>query len=158
MSEESSVWIRSMMAADLDRVVEIAAALDDAPQWPRRVYESVLASSSPRRIAFVAEDSGTGAVVGFAVASLIAPEAELETIVVAAGFQRRGVARRLFEAMADDLGRWQVREVLLEVRQSNVAAQGFYRSVGFVEEGRRPGYYADPIEDAVLMRLRLNSN
>jgi ribosomal-protein-alanine N-acetyltransferase len=158
MSEESSVRIRSMMAADLDRVVEIAAALDDAPQWPRRVYESVLASSSPRRIAFVAEDSGTGAVVGFAVAGLVPPEAELETIVVAAGFQRRGVARRLFEAMADDLGRWQVREVLLEVRQSNVAAQGFYRSVGFVEEGRRPGYYADPIEDAVLMRLRLNLN
>jgi ribosomal-protein-alanine N-acetyltransferase len=158
MSEESSVRIRSMMAADLDRVVEIAAALDDAPQWPRRVYESVLASSSPRRIAFVAEDSGTGAVVGFVVASLIAPEAEVETIVVAAGFQRRGVARRLFEAMADDLGRSQVREVLLEVRQSNVAAQGFYRSVGFVEEGRRPGYYADPIEDAVLMRLRLNLN
>jgi ribosomal-protein-alanine N-acetyltransferase len=132
--------------------------LDDAPQWPRRVYESVLASSSPRRIAFVAEDSGTGAVVGFAVAGLVPPEAELETIVVAAGFQRRGVARRLFEAMADDLGRSQVREVLLEVRQSNVAAQGFYRSVGFVEEGRRPGYYADPIEDAVLMRLRLNLN
>jgi len=158
MSEESSVRIRSMMAADLDRVVEIAAALDDAPQWPRRVYESVLASSSPRRIAFVAEDSGTGAVVGFAVAGLVPPEAELETIVVAAGFQRRGVARRLFEAMADDLGRSQVREVLLEVRQSNVAAQGFYRSVGFVEEGRRPGYYADPIEDAVLMRLRFNSN
>jgi len=158
MSEESSVRIRSMMAADLDRVVEIAAALDDAPQWPRRVYESVLASSSPRRIAFVAEDSGTGAVVGFAVAGLVPPEAELETIVVAAGFQRRGVARRLFEAMADDLGRSQVREVLLEVRQSNVAAQSFYRSVGFVEEGRRPGYYADPIEDAVLMRLRLNLN
>ena len=158
MSEESSVRIRSMMAADLDRVVEIAAALDDAPQWPRRVYESVLASSSPRRIALIAEDLGTEVAVGFVVASLIAPEAELETIVVAAGFQRRGVARRLFEAMADDLGRSQVREVLLEVRRSNVAAQGFYRSVGFVEEGRRPGYYADPIEDAVLMRLRLNLN
>ena len=158
MSEESSVRIRSMMAADLDRVVEIAAALDDAPQWPRRVYESVLASSSPRRIALIAEDLGSGLAVGFVVASLIAPEAEVETIVVAAGFQRRGVARRLFEAMADDLGRSQVREVLLEVRRSNVAAQGFYRSVGFVEEGRRPGYYADPIEDAVLMRLRLNLN
>jgi len=158
MSEESSVRIRSMMAADLDRVVEIAAALDDAPQWPRRVYESVLDSSSPRRIALIAEDLGTEVAVGFVVASLIAPEAELETIVVAAGFQRRGVARRLFEAMADDLGRSQVREVLLEVRRSNVAAQGFYRSVGFVEEGRRPGYYADPIEDAVLMRLRLNLN
>ena len=158
MSDDSGVRIRSMAAADIDRIVEIAAGLGDAPQWPRRVYEAVLDSSSPNRIAFVAEDSRTGAVVGFAVVSLVPPEAELESIAVAKEFQRRGVARCLFAAIAGDLGRSQVDEVLLEVRQSNEAAQGFYRSLGFVEEGRRPGYYADPVEDAVLMRLNLSQN
>jgi ribosomal-protein-alanine N-acetyltransferase len=156
MSNDSSFQIRSMKAADLDRIVEIASGLDDAPQWPRRAYESALDSSSRRRIALIAEDSRTGVAVGFVVAGLVPPEAELETIAVAAGFQRRGVARRLFEAAAGDLGRSQVREVLLEVRQSNQTAQGFYTSLGFVEEGRRRGYYADPVEDAVLMRLRLH--
>jgi [ribosomal protein S18]-alanine N-acetyltransferase len=48
-----------------------------------------------------------------------------------------------------------VREVMLEVREGNHSAQGFYRFLGFREEGRRPGYYADPVEDAVLMRLSL---
>jgi ribosomal-protein-alanine N-acetyltransferase len=144
-----------MAAGDLDRLVEIAAGLDHAPQWPRRVFEAILDASSPRRIALIAEDSGSGAVVGFVVAGLVAPEAELESIAVSAGYQRRGVARRLYEAMADEFGRSQVREVLLEVRESNQAARAFYTSLGFVEEGRRPGYYADPVEDAVLMRIRI---
>ena len=158
MSDDSTVRIRPMAAGDPDRLVEIAAGLGGAPQWPRRVYEAVLDSSPPSRIAFVAEDSRTGAVVGFVVASLVPPEAELESIAVAKEFQRRGVARRLFGAMAGDLGRLKVDEVLLEVRLSNKGAQGFYRSLGFVEEGRRPGYYADPVEDAVLMRLNLSQN
>ncbi len=155
MSFESSVRIRSMAAADLDRLVEIADALDHAPHWPRRLFEAVLDPSPPKRIALIAEDSGTGAVVGFAVAGMVAPEAELESIAVSAGYQRRGVARRLYESLADELGRSQVREVLLEVRESNQAARAFYTSLGFVEEGRQPGYYADPVEDAVLMRIRM---
>ena len=39
--------------------------------------------------------------------------------------------------------------------ESNQAARAFYTSLGFVEEGRRPSYYADPVEDAILMRLQL---
>jgi ribosomal-protein-alanine N-acetyltransferase len=45
--------------------------------------------------------------------------------------------------------------ILLEVRESNAAARALYAKVGFREEGRRPRYYRDPDEDAVLMRLRL---
>jgi [ribosomal protein S18]-alanine N-acetyltransferase len=155
VSGEFSVRIRSMKAADLDRIVEIAAEMDHAPQWPLRVYEAMLYPSSAKRIALVAEDSGTGAVVGFAIAGLVAPEAELESIAVSAGYQRRGVARRLLEALAGELGRSQVREVVLEVRESNHAARALYTSLGFVEEGRRPSYYADPVEDAILMRTQI---
>jgi ribosomal-protein-alanine N-acetyltransferase len=57
--------------------------------------------------------------------------------------------------MAAELSRADVREVLLEVRESNQAARAFYASLGFVDDGRRRGYYADPVEDAVLLRLRL---
>ena len=158
MSVESDVRIRSVVAADLDRLVEIASALDDAPRWPRRVFEALLDPSSQKRIALIAEDSRTGALVGFAVSGLVPPEAELESIAVSAENQRKGVARRLFAAMADELGHAQVREVLLEVRVSNQAARAFYASLGFAEEGRRPGYYDDPVEDALLMRLKLGDS
>ena len=70
-------------------------------------------------------------------------------------YQRRGVARTLFSALQGDLRGHGASEVVLELRAGNRAAQGFYRFLGFAEEGRRPGYYADPVEDAVLMRLRI---
>ena len=96
-----------------------------------------------------------GTVEGFAVACLLAPQAELESIAVAEAEQRRGIGRRLLLAMAEELRAAGVREVLLEVRASNQRARDFYRSLGWNETGRRPRYYADPEEDAVLMSLKL---
>jgi ribosomal-protein-alanine N-acetyltransferase len=43
----------------------------------------------------------------------------------------------------------------LEVRASSAGAIALYTGLGFVEAGRRPGYYAEPKDDAVLMRLEL---
>ena len=155
MSDGAHVQIRRMTVADLDCVVEMANGLKEAPHWPLPVYADMLERSPRNRIAVVAEDGGTRAVVGFAVAGLVPPEAELETIAVATGHQRRGIGRRLLEALADDLGQSGVRELLLEVRDANASARAFYESMGFVATARRVGYYADPVEDAVLMRMSL---
>jgi ribosomal-protein-alanine N-acetyltransferase len=155
MSGKSSITIRAMKATDIDRVVEITSGLDHAPQWPTRVYEAALSEFSPTRIILVAEEAGAGVVVGFAVAVMVPPEAELESIAVSASYQRQGVARSLFESIMAEFSRVQVREVVLEVRNSNEEARSFYTSLAFVEEGRRPGYYADPVEDAILMRLNV---
>ena len=150
--------IRRMTAADVDRVMEIAQALKDAPQWPVSVYRASLDSERlPARVAFVAgeAETGSGPVLGFAIASVFAPEAELETIAVAEEHQRRGVAGRLFAALAEELSAAQVTDVHLEVRCSNAPALGFYRRLGFEVYGRRPRYYADPVEDALLLRMSL---
>jgi ribosomal-protein-alanine N-acetyltransferase len=46
--------------------------------------------------------------------------------------------------------------ILLEVRESNLAARGLYEKRGFREVGRRRSYYADPVEDAILYTLRFD--
>ncbi len=149
------VRIRRMSAGDVERVVEIAAGLPDAPHWPVSAYlEAMDRGHRPRRVALVADGNG-GRVVGLAVANLVAPEAELETIAVAAEGQRQGVGAGLMRALMEELKAERVTELLLEVRASNKSALGFYRALGFLETGRRVGYYADPEEDAVLMRFRL---
>ncbi len=150
--------IRPMTYSDLDRVMEIAAGLKHAPHWQLGDYRTALdPAAAPRRIALVAQGPEPDSLLmGFAVASLLPPQAELETIAVAAQSQRHGVARKLFAALAGELDAAQVSsEVLLEVRASNGAALGFYLRLGFVETGRRPRYYQNPTEDAVQMRLRL---
>jgi len=143
--------IRPMIEADLDAVQTIAAALPTAPQWSRPAYAAALdAAATPRRIAIVAEANGS--VAGFAVACLIAGEGEIETIAVAAG------AQRLLGVLLQELAARGASAAILEVRQSNRAAAGLYARSGFREAGRRPGYYRDPAEDAVLMRLEIKEN
>jgi [ribosomal protein S18]-alanine N-acetyltransferase len=148
--------IRPMVAADLDRVMAIAESLLDAPHWPRAAYLKALDPASiPLRIALVATGPTAAEVSGFAIASFLPPQAELESIVVSAASQRQGLGRRVFSALADELKRAGANELVLEVRVSNTTALAFYGSSGFVETGRRRRYYADPVEDAVLMSLRL---
>ena len=150
----SGVRVRRMEAGDIDGVMEIAAKTDHAPQWGRAAYVAAIdPGNQPRRVALVAEWNGAPA--GFVVASIMDPEAELESIVTASQHQRHGVARELFAVLKTELRRKGVREVMLEVREGNHSAQGFYRFLGFREEGRRAGYYSEPVEDAVLMRLAL---
>jgi [ribosomal protein S18]-alanine N-acetyltransferase len=153
---EREFQIRPMVAADLDRVIAIAESLPDAPQWARLIYLKALdPDSTPRRIALVATGPTPAEIAGFTIASLLVPQAELETIAVSAASQRHGLGRRLFSALAGELKRAGANELIIEVRASNAPALAFYRSLGFVETGRRPRYYVDPVEDAVLMHLSL---
>jgi [ribosomal protein S18]-alanine N-acetyltransferase len=152
------VSLRPMRPEDLDKVMTIAASLPEAPHWPRSAYEKVLdPEATPPRIALVAHDGATGSIVGFALACVAPPEAELESIVTASPFQRKGIACQLFTLLSDELRQRAVSELNLEVRASNEAALLFYKSLGFAEVGRRIRYYADPVEDAILMRLLLSS-
>jgi ribosomal-protein-alanine N-acetyltransferase len=145
-----------MTPADLDRVMEIALSLKNAPQWPRSAYLAALEpEAAPPRIALVVEGPTAGMVAGFAVASLLPPEAELEMIAVAPTAQRRGLARQIFLSLAAELRTAEVFGIMLEVRASNRPALELYRQLGFEETGHRPRYYHDPVEDAILMRLRL---
>jgi [ribosomal protein S18]-alanine N-acetyltransferase len=144
--------VRRMAAADVDAVVKLASDLPTAPHWPREAYITALdPQREPVRIAEVAVTAEVE-LLGFAVCSVVPPQAELESIVVAPQFQRMGVARRLFEVLTGDLAGAGVTEVLLEVRASNDAALGLYTALGFEETGRRRGYYGTPVEDAVLLR------
>jgi [ribosomal protein S18]-alanine N-acetyltransferase len=147
-------------------VIQIAEILEEAPHWSLDSYaELVNKAPSARRIALVARCQPpaqplafqeAAEVAGFVIARPVPPEAELESIGVAAHWQRRGIGRRLIEALTSELKKTGVETLHLEVRASNGTAMAFYRSLGWIETGRRPRYYADPQEDAVLMELRLH--
>lgn len=152
--QAKDVQIRRMVEADVSRVMAIASSLPEAPRWPVSAYLDALNPESPaRRIALVAATSEQ--VQGVVVASLLPPQAELETIAVASQNQRQGLGRLLFDALSLELHKEGVAEVALEVRASNRAAMAFYRSAGFGQKGIRRSYYVDPVEDAVVMGLRL---
>jgi len=148
--------IRRMSDADISRVMEIAASSKHAPRWPASAYLAAIEPDhAPRRIALTAFDAETGALNGFAIANLVSPDGELETIAVATEARRRGIGGSLLRALVRELRRDLAEQLVLEVRASNRAAIDFYRSHGFAEIGHRVRYYADPEEDAIL-RIELD--
>lgn len=90
---------------------------------------------------------------GFLVARALDGEWEIENIAIAGAARRRGLGTRLLGEFVDSVRRERAAAVFLEVRESNRAARALYEKWAFVESGRRPRYYADPPEDAILYRL-----
>ena len=96
-------------------------------------------------------------IAGYAIVYTVMDEGELVRIAVDSMFRRQGVAGSLLDTLIRE---WQDHGILLwhlEVRKSNDAAQGLYRSRGFSKDGIRRGFYENPREDAVLMSLRLET-
>jgi len=150
-----SVRIRVMESRDLNGVLVIAAALREAPQWSRVAYVAAIADDGLKRIALVAENAA--GVVGFSVASVVAAEAELESIAVAESAQRCGIGVELLRTTMREAKSLGVDNMVLEVRASNIGAAALYAKAGFEVIGRRPEYYSNPVEDAILLGLRLDS-
>jgi ribosomal-protein-alanine N-acetyltransferase len=94
-----------------------------------------------------------GQVAGYVVALEAADEGEILNLAVAEGGRRRGLGRALVQAMVASLQDRGVRQVFLEVRDSNAPARALYAAFGFKEVGRRKGYYRRPVEDAIILRL-----
>lgn len=93
--------------------------------------------------------------LGFLVARYIAPDWELENIVVDPNARRRGLGKHLLDALLAKARETNSESVFLEVRESNGSARALYESAGFHQTGRRKSYYSGPAEDAILYRLTL---
>jgi [ribosomal protein S18]-alanine N-acetyltransferase len=154
------VVVRTAAVGDLERVLEIERGAATAPHWAAAEYAACVEGGvAGRRVLLVAEVEGM--VVGFAVGAVtvLGDEVvgELESVAVEAAARRLGVGSRLCGAVvAWCVGRG-AGEVELEVRAGSAGAIALYERLGFVAVGRRPGYYRNPVEDAVLMRLKIGA-
>lgn len=95
------------------------------------------------------------AVLGFCLLKKLADEAELYQIAVAAHSRGRGIADILLAAAVTYAKKNGVVAIYLEVRKSNAPAIGLYKKHGFKVDGRRKNYYSSPVEDAVVMSLKI---
>ncbi len=97
-----------------------------------------------------------GVLAGYAWYALVSPEAELLNLAVSPEFRRRGLATALLDFADCRLRDAGVRDIYLEVRKSNYAAESLYRGRGFTPVGMRRAYYRFPTEDAIVMALRFD--
>lgn len=91
---------------------------------------------------------------GMILARLAADEAEVLTVAVVPERRQQGLGGRLMEAAANEARQRGAKVLFLEVSTRNPAARGLYQSLGFIQVGRRRGYYADGT-DALTLRKTL---
>ncbi len=147
-----------MREYDLPAVLAIAAAVPTAPHWPLAEFSrmlDVIAREPTRRSAWVAREGSL--VQGFAILSQAAGAAELEAVVTAPEWRRRGIGLQLLMAAISWSRSVGATRLQLEARESNGEALRLYARCGFASDGMRRGYYRNPEEDAVLLSLDLQA-
>ncbi len=116
--------------------------------WSERQIGAELAAAN--QVGLVAAERG--AVIGWCCSRFCGAEAEMLKITVAGTHRRQGIGALLLAELERRLRSSGVTALLLEVRAANAGAVAFYRHEGFALVGRRPRYYHDPQDDALLMR------
>jgi len=141
--------IRKMALADVSGAHEIDALSFSLP-WPERSLRFEV-TDNPAARCWVAELDGQ--LAAMLVLWMIVDEAHIATLATHPDFRRRGVGERLLVEALDSAYNEGARSALLEVRAGNEPALKLYNKLGFETAGRRPHYYKDNHEDAILMTL-----
>jgi [ribosomal protein S18]-alanine N-acetyltransferase len=147
LKRETCFRVRPATPADLPALLALEGQSAGAAHWSEAEYRRLFAEAA-RVVLVIGED----AVQGFIVGRDLGPEWEIENIVVASSVQRRGLGTRLVKKLLDLTRSRGAQAVFLEVRESNRAARALYSKSGFVETGRRRGYYKNPEEDALVCK------
>lgn len=98
-----------------------------------------------------------GEIMGYAGFWLVQNEIHITSVTVADCFRGRGYGREQALHLLSVAKEWGVVTATLEVRESNETARRLYDSLGFSTAGRRKGYYSKTNEDAIVMRLDLET-
>lgn len=147
MALTARVVVEAMQLDDVAAVHEIERLSFSTP-WPAYAFEQELRGNRLAR--YVVARAGER-VVGFTGVWLMVDEAHITTFGVHPDWRRQGIGRQLLLSVVDLAVTLHARRMTLEVRASNDAAQTLYRSFGFEVVGRRPRYYTDDGEDALVM-------
>ncbi|MFN3929195.1 MAG: ribosomal protein S18-alanine N-acetyltransferase [Thermoflexus sp.] len=154
--------IDPMRWEDITEVMEIERRAFSMP-WPMRAYEQELLRNPnahylvlrPRevRTAVPALPPQRLPILGYGGFWLVPDEAHVSTIAIDAPWRGRGLGELMFLALVEEAIALGANLITLEVRASNCVAQNLYRKFGLEITGRRPRYYRDNNEDALLMTV-----
>ena len=136
----------------------ITLALDAGlSAWSTNDYEEEAKRSDSIMLACRSGDSLIGFIVGRLIPGhLKGTDAEIYNIGVRPSFRQMGIGQLLMQNFVSQCVNHSARVLWLDVRESNESALRFYKAFGFTEAYRRPNFYSDPAEGAIVMNLDLS--
>ncbi len=146
--------VESMQLTDLDAVMALEPLLFAGDPWPRSVYRYELTTSDYSFFRVVrGQLPAHPPILAYGGTWLLVDTVHVGTIGTHPAWQGKGLGAWLLLHLIEEGRMMGAVEVTLEVRLSNLHAQGLYTKLGFVRVGRRRRYYRDTGEDALLMTL-----
>jgi len=152
-----------MRARDLREVLSIEHVVFPRP-WSIDLFRAELAAPDRSYLVAVRTTPGrrptrmagrrSSVIVGYGGIQTIVSEAHIVTLAAHPAWRRLGIGARLVLELLGESARRGAQAITLEVRESNTTARHLYERFGFVDEGARPGYYADNQEAARILWLR----
>ncbi|MBK9216032.1 MAG: ribosomal protein S18-alanine N-acetyltransferase [Chloracidobacterium sp.] len=152
--------VRRVDSSHIADLIRIAEETNLSP-WTAQSYLDEIKNPDAVLLHLEADDNRT---VGFVVGRIILggmieaqTDAEIYNIAVIRPLQGRGLGQLLLDSFLDASRQRSATNVWLEVRESNAAAIRFYQRNGFERMQTRNNFYSEPRENALLMRLSLET-
>ena len=144
------MMITNMTSTHVSQVAELEKICFSDP-WSERSVASEL--ENPLSLWLVAQEGER--VAGYIGSQSVMGESDMMNLAVSPDYRRQGIGEALVNALAADLKAAGNTCLTLEVRVSNAPAIALYEKLGFVQVGRRPNYYHNPKEDALILKKTL---
>lgn len=142
--------IRDMQAGDVDDVYQIEKQSFKEP-WSREAFSKEIGENEKAHYLVAIIDDE---LVGYIGMWKVLDEGHITNIAVKKNCRGRGVGRELLKSLILKARNESIEGMTLEVRVSNLEAQGLYLSEGFEIAGLRPKYYEN-VEDGIVMWLNI---
>lgn len=144
------ITVERMKPEHVSRIVALEKECFSLP-WS----EKSIASELDNRLSLwlVAMDGQT--LAGYIGSQTVMGEADMMNVAVESQYRRKGIAEQLVLSLIEALKEKDATQLTLEVRTSNAPAISLYEKLGFVCVGKRPNYYKNPKEDALILRKTL---
>lgn len=151
--QEVGLHVRWMIRRDMTDVLKIEA---ESFEFPWSEEEFVRCLRQRNCIGMVAEMHDK--IVGYMIYELHKNRLHILNFAVAAEYRRRGVGRRMTSKLIAKLSPQRRTRILLEVRETNLAAQLFFRKQAFRAVSVLRDFYEDTTEDAYVMQYRYRAD
>lgn len=146
------IKIRKMTVEDIPAVAELERECFSEP-WSEKSLQDSLALDTT---CFLVAEEET--VLGYVGMYRSFEEGEITNVAVTTNARRKQIGSKLLEELHFAAAECAIERIILEVRESNEAAIGLYRRMGYESIGIRKNFYSFPTENAILMEKRLNHN